>query len=62
MKSVLSAGVYVYKFEYRSIRIDQVKERHSFKGTAARNTRVRLNCDVFGICLLRTKTLAVTVL
>jgi len=53
--------VYVYKFKHRLIRIDQVRERHSFKGTAAHNVRVRLNCNVFGIYLLRTKTLAAAV-
>jgi len=62
MKSVLSAGAHVYKFEHRSIRIDQARERHSFKGTAARDARVRLGCDVFGMCLLRTKTPAAAVL
>jgi hypothetical protein len=39
MKSVLSAGAHVYKFEHGSIRIDQARERHSFKGTAARDAR-----------------------
>ena len=49
--------MYVYKFKHRLIRIDQVRERHSFKGTAAYNIRVRLGYNIFGICLLRTKTL-----
>jgi len=62
MKSVLSVGAYIYKFKYRSIRIDQARERHSFKGTAAYNTRVRLGCNVFSIYLLRTKILATAVL
>jgi hypothetical protein len=61
MKSVLSAGAHVYKFEHGSIRIDQARERHSFKPQLVMR-EARLGCNAFGMCLLRTKTLAAAVL